>query len=1357
MQKSDEQLDISGGISFYPKKRTKPYQVSWLRSIDYRTDPNRWGLLPASVKESGSIVEGLVKWMARAIPRTDIVVSPTNLITNGSFESNTTGWDLDADYTRDNGDAYIGAYSVKQASTSGYANFYTTTAGITVEAYTDYLITFNRKVTVTSGLAPLFQVNTGSAFGTFLEGSYIPLNDTDSAWEQTSITINTGAQTTVWLRIFNNNGAVTAYYDNFSCVKIPKSSTYLYDDAGNFYERLSTGSYRLIKTVPASHGNGMEYFAEDDFIYTAGDRVIGRYGPLSYATPNSVDDFLGSEGGVPTNTHSISLTAASSQYAEAADSASLSVTGDLTLEAYIKPTTLPTSGNRMIIGSKWDESGATRSYSLELYATSSRFGDGSDGALTISSNTTESPIDSACSGVAGSYTLSATNASFAEGQVILIHQTQGTGHGTEQRTKIQSYSSGTITTTDPLNFNYNSTGSNRAQVRVLKQHTDVTINSGITYTAKAWNGTTGGILGFCYNGTYTNSGTITASEKGFRGGAGGHRDDTHATSGESYGGLGSTSTTASATIAANGGGGGNRGEYRSGSAGGSGAGYGSDGTDSAGGSTIVSSRGIAYGASDLSVADLGSGGGGAYNDGSTTTDGGNGGRGGGYILIEGPTCNPGAVVSNGGAGTVVSGFAGGSGSGGAIKFNVQTLGSMASVSAQGAASGGGSGAGVGGVGGSGRIHTNYLISSESNSTPVATISVDSTLISTTQYQVRLGLSSTGNNSEFLAKTLPIVVSRWQHIAVSWDASAASATFFLDAVSQGTVTGALTAIHNNGSAFILGAMENSGGTRNNFFDGLIDEFRIWASERTESQVRLNKDLELASGTANLKAYYQLDNGYTDGSGNANTLSDTGGPTFTTDIPFAAPTSRLDLDQSLDTSGNTYTLVAAINEGATHRQSFVPAKDPQKSIQVLVASVGTDPWTVTVHDALNRAVATATITAANMNTGDVEFIFSEPWRPVIGQTYHFHITQASADGTVTTTTSNDLETVDFHTYYQFLVTDTSSHAMTQMLNFMAICNERYLAKLQPGPTYNPHQLTFPAGFRSRCLGKWNEYLAIGVYRGTTIYDFDQGYIFFWDGTHTTYNFYIPVPEGGVNALYGSGGTLYIVAGYQGDVLAYTGGDRARKLFRLPKMTPDVYMEVLPGAITMWQALMRIGAGVSDSSSVERGVYTYGHVNEGDLDSLSYDYPISTGQRLGTVEVGCVYPIDQKLLISWRDGTTSGIDVVDPAGNPYTSGTIEFLMKDAGSVNQDKYLQVVRADYETLTEDQSVTLKYRMTRTGSWLTDTNETTNGVSRLNIPASAQRTHEYQVAVDITQSDGSSPYVLSVTAAVNPLTTEKDI
>src|SRR5438045_1091315 len=111
------------------------------------------------------------------------------------------------------------------------------------------------------------------------------------------------------------------------------------------------------------------------------------------------------------------------------------------------------------------------------------FGNSSDGTLSVSGSTTDAPIDSACTGTSGTTSLTATNASFAASQRVLIHQTRGTGVGNWELNTIASYVAGTITTVSPLANTYAS----GAQVLVVKQHSGVTISG--TLTAKAWTGT----------------------------------------------------------------------------------------------------------------------------------------------------------------------------------------------------------------------------------------------------------------------------------------------------------------------------------------------------------------------------------------------------------------------------------------------------------------------------------------------------------------------------------------------------------------------------------------------------------------------------------------------------------------------------------------------------------------------------------------------------------------------------------------------------------------------------------------------------------------------------------------------------
>ena len=297
-------------------------------------------------------------------------------------------------------------------------------------------------------------------------------------------------------------------------------------------------------------------------------------------------------------------------------------------------------------------------------------GNGQDGALIISSNITDNPIDSNCTGTAGSVSLSANNPNFTSGQVILIDQSQGVAAGQYERNVIQSYAPGTITVQTPLAYSY-TTG---AQVLVLKQYTNVTVYSGATWTAKAWNGTTGGILAFLANGSVNVQGTISSLGRGFAGGLGNNNSGTGYT-GEGYLGLGSDTTNFYSKSPTNPGAGQGGGVAAIGSGGGGGGGHGTTGTNASysGASGYTTNGGSSYDSADLTHMTLGSGGGGAnqweqYPGNSEY--GGSGGNGGGIIFITGAsiivTGNLNSNGQNGYNSTTGGTYGGGGGAGGAI-------------------------------------------------------------------------------------------------------------------------------------------------------------------------------------------------------------------------------------------------------------------------------------------------------------------------------------------------------------------------------------------------------------------------------------------------------------------------------------------------------------------------------------------------------------------------------------------------------------------------------------------------------------------------------------------------------------------
>lgn len=340
------------------------------------------------------------------------------------------------------------------------------------------------------------------------------------------------------------------------------------------------------------------------------------------------------------------------------------------------------------------------------------FGSGIDGDLVISSNTTDAPIDATCTGTINTNSLSANNASFAQGQLILIQQTYGSGAGNWELNRIQSYSGGVITTQLPLSNTYVA----GAQVLVVKEYRSATVQAGVTLTAKAWNGSVGGIITWACSGKTTIAGTIdcaggTATDTngvtrgGFRGGNGNWNQQP-----SEYGDGTSALKAASGNGNANGNGGGGA-KANGGANNGGGGGGGSNAT--AGGTATLAGAGGAYygnggvagyGSVDLTNMVFGGGGGGGA-DGNGSYQSGHdfgGGSGGGIVAIFSKTLAiTGSITVNGG----MSGGAyraGGSGAGGSILAKSLD----ASIGTNLCTALGGASAGTdcnGGAGGNGRI------------------------------------------------------------------------------------------------------------------------------------------------------------------------------------------------------------------------------------------------------------------------------------------------------------------------------------------------------------------------------------------------------------------------------------------------------------------------------------------------------------------------------------------------------------------------------------------------------------------------------------------------------------------------------
>lgn len=1376
------------GMSDYPKESNNgkfPDTYYFGRSVNFRDDPQELTLLPGSLNESGSVVTDLLKF-ADTVPTsalTSYVIGDSGNIYSRTSQgrwafqyraANSHGNGL----AYFNGDGYVhfandstqgrfgpitdvfsfsenwssGAisptnwfnWSRGQASVSTQLLYLTSTlaAGfygiemISAQNLTGYSVV-NQLVSVGSRAIPTYEV-----YPIYVTIHGDPSNQLfwfiDASNNLKAFKKVAGSNTTLATTTYN-----AAVHKYFRIREASGTSFFDYStDNSNWTNFASTTNPFNVTSMTI----GMEIGTSTTEATTT-SAIFDNF--LFAPTVSSIQfssNFLASQGGVPGNTYSLGLIAASSQYATAADSASLSPTGDITLESFFEPASLPAVGSRMTLIGKWDESTNQRAYKMDIFGISGFFGDSGSGALTISSNTTQAPVDSTAVGATGSTILTATNASFAAGQLILIWQTQGTNAGQWERQVIQAYTSGTITTGTPMLGSYGA----GAQVVVIPQYSDITVNVSCVWSAKKWNGTVGGVLVGVASGTIGGPGTINANGKGFNlDGQGGNITGTQGEGTLGRGAVGSNS--------ANGNGGGASIDFQNASPGG--GGNGTIGIFGAGG-LRAGDGGAISGSASLSTMTFGGQGGGSSSGGGTVPVGGAGGAGGGCIFLSGATfSNTLTFTANGDDGTASDSMGGAGGAGGSILLKGQIVNIGTITASGGAAGAGGPGAGAGG---SGIVAIYYLTSTATSGTitPTATTIQDNSLVTTVSYQARLGISNNGTAFEYLTKNLPALgILAWNRLSISWIAATSTASFYLNALSLGTTVGTKTAIFNSTSLLYVGADKDASAV-SGFLNGLIDDVRIWGNAQTAGQIANNNVAQLTGNEGGLAAYYKLNNSAADSTPNANNLTLVNSPTYRTDVPFPAATTRLDIDTQQVLTGQTYTLLTVISEANVDTLSFTPVNDPQTSIGFYIAAPGTGDITVVIHDQQNNLISAQTILAANVpSSGFIEFIYPQPWRLTMGKTYHAHLYVSTGTTTVVTGTTANFSTAEYTSYFGFLVPDQDFHQQLEfqyqplggtLTGALITLNERYLA-VWDGVNYLPNFIVFPPGWKSRCATFWREYMAIGMWRGGNIYDFDKGRIYFWDGIAPTWNFFIDVPEGQINAMLGVDSDLFIFAGYRGNLLSYQGGysnsnnsSKSSKLRRMPFIANTDFTEVFPGAICMWRGLLHFGLFAnSNSTTAYRGTYSYGTYNEFYPDALSFDYPLSTKNYGSSVTIGLVYPVGQSLIVGWRDGVGTGADVVNFNNAPAASGEIWSLYKDDGVIYKEKGSFAVRTDHLPLQSGESIDSKIQIDRK-SFITSPLNSTLDTIFTKLPVTGGRGREYLIGADMYATGATSPTLLGL-------------
>lgn len=482
-----------------------------------------------------------------------------------------------------------------------------------------------------------------------------------------------------------------------------------------------------------------------------------------------------------------------------------------------------------------------------------------------------------------------------------------------------------------------------------------------------------------------------------------------------------------------------------------------------------------------------------------------------------------------------------------------------------------------------------------------------------------------------------------------------------------------------------------------------------------------------------------------------------------------TAQMGYNVNSNQSGSVLTssIATTLVETATTLRYFQTDVQPIEKIGIPIVAKGTGDWTITVHDGLNNSLGTKTVANASLTNSTVNyFTFATPISVNVGpnnaQTYHWHLTSTVNDGSIKSSTANDIRTADMELWANRLATTNNGiHSMIQFQQFICIGNGQYLTVWEPLGDTSPsndnwqrQKLSLPTGFEICGLTIFNEYLVVAAEKTTTgTNNAQEGIIFYWDGLSDIYNYFTKIPEGSPRGINGYENVVFYVAGGNWYAISSVAATPT-KVRKLP-FSENVYnsattsTKVYPYNATTRYGVHLIGyPSITTNTLIPYGVYSFGRVDNTQPNSFGYSYIISTGSQYYTagngLKIGQVTNFGNTLHISWYDNGVYGVDVIDSTSTPATIAIYESLISDFGIVTKEKLASHVTAKWNDIQNGVSIRLKYSINR-GSWIyseyfTNANmyQLQKNYARLDIGTSTDgsRFYEIQVGIEIT-CDGS--------------------
>lgn len=135
---------------------------------------------------------------------------------------------------------------------------------------------------------------------------------------------------------------------------------------------------------------------------------------------------------------------------------------------------------------------------------------------------------------------------------------------------------------------------------------------------------------------------------------------------------------------------------------------------------------------------------------------------------------------------------------------------------------------------------------------------------------------TGANFTNFISNQSVPIGRWVHVAgVITSIGSKTGIIYIDGVACPTSSSVVAATTLTQDTVDLRVGAASATPSNTYFNGYMSEVRVWSATRTATQIQDNMSTNAAGNESNLVALYKGNGVFTDGTANANTLTQSGG--------------------------------------------------------------------------------------------------------------------------------------------------------------------------------------------------------------------------------------------------------------------------------------------------------------------------------------------------------------------------------------------------------------------------------------------------------------------------------------------------